>query len=234
MGDAETEALADLARANVAYNAPLSEARVDELTARLDVRPDRTILDLGCGDGRLLLRLCSSGARGRGIDVDGRAITRARAAAAAAGLSHQVSFEVADATADHAVADVAICVGASHAWGGREPALRALRDVTAPGGRLLYGDGFWRKEPSTAAIGIFGEQPTLDRLVADTVAAGWRPLYVGESTLGEMDLWESDWLAGLELASSEQARALADERRGQYFGVYRGILGFAWLILLRD
>ncbi len=68
--------------------------------------------------------------------------------------------------------------------------------------------------------------------MALAVDAGWRPLLVAESTRDELDTWESDWRAGLELSGHPQARALADERRQEYFGAYRDALGFAWLVLL--
>jgi hypothetical protein len=38
---------------------------------------------------------------------------------------------------DAPAADVAICVGASHAWGGTAAALDALRLLVRPGGRVL-------------------------------------------------------------------------------------------------
>ena len=95
-----------------------------------------------------------------------------------------------------------LCAGASHAFGGTEPAPTALTRVTAPGGRLLFGDGCWASPPSPAATAIFGETvPSLPQLLEadDPRAAEVR-----------------DWL---------------DAHERQYVEVYRGILGFACLIL---
>jgi hypothetical protein len=50
------------------------------------VGPDDLVADLGCGDGRLLLKAARRGARAVGFDVNPYCIRRARSAAHAAGL----------------------------------------------------------------------------------------------------------------------------------------------------
>jgi hypothetical protein len=52
-------------------------------------------------------------------------------------------------------ADRVICVGAAHAWGGTAAALSELAGVVPPGGRLLYGDGCWEREPTDAASALY-------------------------------------------------------------------------------
>ena len=234
MNSSLTEAeLTDLTRARLTFNAPLSEQRLAGLADRLDIDATTRVVDLGCGDGELLMRLCQGGASGDGVDLDARAIERARRHAEMRGLAERVSFHVDDATSWSEPRDLVVCVGAAHVWEGHRGALSALRDGTRPGGRLLYGDGFWSREPSAQARDIFGDLPVLSGLVDAAVGAGWRPLLISESTLEEFDTWESDWRAGLELSGHPDALALAAERRAEYFGTYRGVLGFAWLILLR-
>ena len=45
--------------------------------------------------------------------------------------------------------DRALCVGASHAFGGYIPMLEAIGNRMEKGGILLIGEGFWKKPPST-------------------------------------------------------------------------------------
>ncbi len=61
---------------------------VAELTWRLlDLRPDMSVLDLACGDGELANRLAARGCRVTGLDSSAVFLDRARADAAAAGVS---------------------------------------------------------------------------------------------------------------------------------------------------
>ena len=60
------------------FNTPLSSARADAIALGLATRRPRTVLDLGCGWGELLLRTVAAadGATGRGVDSDGQGLDR--------------------------------------------------------------------------------------------------------------------------------------------------------------
>jgi SAM-dependent methyltransferase len=232
VSDLSEQQLIELAHSELVFNAPLSSARADDLVRRLDVGPSSAVLDVGCGDGEMLLRLCAQGGHGVGVDVSAGAVARAAQQATGRGVADRVRFVTADARTWTQDADVVCCVGAAHVWGGAAGTLAALRSLTRPGGRLLFGDGFWEQEPSDPARQIFGDLLDLPALVEAAVGAGWRPLFVGTSVLDEFDAWESDWRAGLERSGHPQALALADQRRDEYLRVYRGVLGFAWLVLM--
>ncbi len=236
--------------ARMRWNAPLSAEHAGLLIDRLDLRPGIQITDLGCGWGELLLQAVAramaaghSAARqtsGTGVDNDAVALGRARALARQRHLDERVDFVQADAAAWHGTADRALCVGASHAFGGTEPALTALTEVTASGGRLLFGDGYWASTPSPAATAIFGETvPSLPQLLEACRVAGWRVIHMSTADQREWDDFESTFRAGRQewlLAHSDDPRAAEvrdwlDARERQYAGAYRGILGFAYLIL---
>ncbi|MBI4892830.1 MAG: 50S ribosomal protein L11 methyltransferase [Acidobacteria bacterium] len=57
------------------------------------VRPGETVIDLGCGDGRIVIAAAKDfHAHGIGYDLDPLRISEARANAAAAGVSSQTEF----------------------------------------------------------------------------------------------------------------------------------------------
>jgi SAM-dependent methyltransferase len=223
----------DAAAAALTFNSPLGAARVADLVDRLRPdSPDARALDLGCGSGELLLRLCDHhGLAGDGVDRHAGDIDRARHRAKDLGIADRVGFHVADAATWERPADVVLSVGAGYVWGDAAAALTALRRLTRPSGRLLFADGFYETEPDAAVREAFGDMPDLAGLCRTATDAGFRVLHAATSTLAEWDDFESDWRAGIERLATPGARAFADRRRDEYLAGYRGVLGFAWLIL---
>jgi SAM-dependent methyltransferase len=230
--------------ARMRWNVPLSPPHAELLLDRLSLAPGQAITDLGCGWGQLLLDAVAragAGAAGTGVDTDEppqRVLTRARELAARRPLD--VSFVRADATAWREPADRALCLGASHAWGGSGSALRALAGSVPAGGRLLFGDGFWVRPPSPEAVEMFGpETRPLPALLEACREAGWRVIHLSTASQLEWDDFESTFRAGRQewlLANPGHPRAAEirdwiDTREREYLNVYREVLGFAYLVL---
>ena len=224
------------------WNAPLSVEHAGLLTDRLDIRPGARIADLGCGWGELLLRVVARAGQvtGTGVDTDAGALSRARRLAADRHLDAQVQFTQADVLAWEGTADRVLCVGASHALGGTTTALEALAKVVPAGGRLLFGDGYWETAPSAMATELFGGQVLpLAGLLEASRSAGWRVIHMSVANQREWDDFESTFRAGRQewlLAHPADPRAAdmrdwLDARERQYLEVYRGVLGFAYLVL---
>jgi len=72
-------------------------AVVDAMLSLAEVRPDDYVVDLGSGDGRILIAAArSAGAHGLGVDIDPAAIETAGANARAAGVTRLVAFRNQD------------------------------------------------------------------------------------------------------------------------------------------
>lgn len=70
---------------------------VDAMLGMAEVRPGQNVLDLGSGDGRILIAAARShGAHGLGVDIDPARIRESTANAAAAGVASQVTFHRQD------------------------------------------------------------------------------------------------------------------------------------------
>jgi cyclopropane fatty-acyl-phospholipid synthase-like methyltransferase len=238
----EDDELEEARFARMRWNAPLSVEHAELLLDRLDVRPGAHVADLGCGWGELLLRVIARAeqATGIGVDTDAGALSRARRLAAERHLDGRVQFTEADVTGWNGTADRVLHVGASHALGGSASALGALAKVVPAGRRLLFGDCYWETAPSAAATELFGEQVLLlPGLLEACRSAGWRVIHVSVADQLEWDDFESTYRAGRQewlLAHAADPRAAgtrdwldASERR--YVEVYRGVLGFAYLVL---
>jgi hypothetical protein len=70
---------------------------VDAMLGLAGVRPDDYVIDLGSGDGRILIAAArSNGARGLGVDIDPARIRESNANARAAGVAGRVAFRRQD------------------------------------------------------------------------------------------------------------------------------------------
>ncbi|WP_218157569.1 class I SAM-dependent methyltransferase [Saccharopolyspora shandongensis] len=131
-----------LAHADLDFNAPMSDARAEELIAALAPLDSAEIVDLGCGRAELLLRLLEAEPSATGIDTTDEELSRGRHNAEARGVAERVRLAQGDACSWDGTADVAISIGSSHAWGGTRQALEAIRPRLRRGGRLLLGEAF--------------------------------------------------------------------------------------------
>lgn len=116
---------------------------LEALPTPLPANRPRTLLDVGCGNGRLALRLAAQGFAVTGIDISPAAIAAARSHAATGVLLHEPRFEVADVAADPPPRipggpfDVVVCQLVLSIIGGvrdRERLLRHLHGLLRPGG----------------------------------------------------------------------------------------------------
>lgn len=111
--------------------------------------------------------------------------------------------------------------------------------------RVLFGEMFWQVNPPPEATrALFGDDEvpgSLADLVASCRDEGWTVLHVSVADQAEWDDFESRHRSGqrrwlLEHPGSEGAdelRRQLDQREHDYLAHYRGILGFAFLILAR-
>lgn len=237
------------------FHGPLSEARAARLAGRLARAEPGTVLDLGCGWGELMLRVLDAvpGAVGVGIDVNGADLERGRRNAEARGLAGRASFIEESATGTgRGPADVVLCVGATHVLSEAGPpqytsdALRELRRLVSPGGRVLVGEAFWERPPAPAELAAMwpgiaaGDHYDLAGLTDLATGAGFRPEWIETASLEEWDDFESGYMADAEewLAAhpdhplAAETRQRADEHLSIWLRGSRGVMGLAYLTLI--
>lgn len=76
---------------DVAY-VPTPEFVVERMLNMADVGPGDYLIDLGCGDGRIVIAAAKRGASGHGVDLDPKRIEEARENAIKAGVTDKVMF----------------------------------------------------------------------------------------------------------------------------------------------
>lgn len=71
---------------------PTPEIVVERMLDLADVQPSDYVIDLGSGDGRIVIAAAKRGASGHGIDLDPQRIAEARENASNAGVNDQIMF----------------------------------------------------------------------------------------------------------------------------------------------
>jgi SAM-dependent methyltransferase len=173
---------------------PLGGDRVDELIGLLALPARARVAEAACGKGELLVRLAERyQVTGVGVDVSPweAPVARARIVDRAPGSGLEiVQADAAIYAFEPASADLAICLGASWIWGGHRQTLAALARVARPGGLVLVGEPYRRREPDPEYLAAVGLQREDVGTHAGNVAAGTG---LGLAFLYAMPSREDEW-----------------------------------------
>jgi trans-aconitate methyltransferase len=130
--------------ADYAANSVVQQTWARELIARLHLRGDEHILDVGCGDGKVTAELARAVPRGfiTGVDASAEMIAFAKKTFPKFAISH-LKFQVADAREIRFQNkfDLVFSNAALHWVDDHEAVLRGAAAVLKPGGRLVISCG---------------------------------------------------------------------------------------------
>ena len=236
--------LSAIAHANHHFSSPVSVETLDRVLALSGITHGWKTVDLGCGPGTMAVHL----AERYGVDVE--AVDRSQimldlAQGRLSGAAKQrVSLrlaESADYLAQAEPCDLLVAVGAGALVPGaadNAAQLRALAGAVKPGGRLLWGETFWKKAPSDLLRAATGPAAALYASHADYVAAGeaagLTPLYAAVSSDQEWDEYAWRYASAVEAYAEANAatpgaaemRARIGGWRRMYLTEGRDTLGF--------
>ncbi|BDA73727.1 SAM-dependent methyltransferase [Rivularia sp. IAM M-261] len=185
-----------IAHTNHTFCSPISEDKA-ELLALLEPIPFYPILDVGCGKGEFLIRLCARyNVCGVGVDTNNTFLQTAREQAQLRLPSEQITFieaAIVDYQPEYLFSGV-LCIGATHAYGSYRATLQACSRLVVSGGFVLIAEGYWKREPSSEYLDFLGASSSIYTTHANNVQLGvefgFIPLYSTVSDNSEWDYYE--------------------------------------------
>lgn len=140
---------------------PISAAKIDRVLGLLELAPGSRALDIGAGKAHILARACNR------FDLAGVALERSPLMAAACrdtasrlwrGTIEVLESDAAPACQASAPASFSLilCIGSSHALESVDRTLTTTHNLLAPGGWLILGEGYWKREPSADFLTALG------------------------------------------------------------------------------
>ncbi|MEO8290860.1 MAG: class I SAM-dependent methyltransferase [Gaiellaceae bacterium] len=196
-----------IAHEGLALMNPLPEDEVDEMIEALELESGARVLDLGCGKAEVLIRIAERypDVSGAGLDKSPPILAEARRAAAErVPEAHLVLLEedVVEHAPEPASFDLVVSMGGVAFRGGVGGTLAVLAGFVASGGKLLFGEGYWRREPDAEYLVALGAARDELKDYAETIEAaedvGLRLLRAVTSSVEDWDLYEDTWAANGE------------------------------------
>jgi SAM-dependent methyltransferase len=235
---------------------PTSLEKLDEVIGLLDLPHGPRLLDIASGKGEFLVRVAErfGGPAGQqvravGIDLSPYCVADLRATAGRRIPAAELQVLEMDGADYHPAAgtfDLASCLGASWTYGGLRPTLRYLAGAARPGGRVVVGEPFWKREPSPEYLDVSG-------LGRDQVAGHLQNVEAGEaeglvpwlalvSSGDEWDRYEAlQWRAAARYAADHpddpdlpEVVARVEKARRAYLRWGRETLGWALYVFATE
>jgi hypothetical protein len=220
---------------------PTSAEKIRLLGERLGLDGSSHVLDVAGGRGGPALLLAGEfGCRVTLVELSADFAAAARERAGAAGVGDRIEVVESDAKdfeIERAGYDAALCLGASFAFDGLVPTVRALAEAVPPRGLVAVGEPFWRTWPLPEGFDVedYTDFLSLPETVARFESAGVDVVSLIASSHDDWDRYESlrwfsleEWLAANpDDPDAEEFRRRGRHTRDRYLRWTRDLLGWA-------
>ncbi|MCZ8520803.1 MULTISPECIES: SAM-dependent methyltransferase [Paenibacillus] len=205
-----------IAHRHHAFYNPLDQTKLARMLERMGLFPGARVLDVGAGQGELALRMIERfGVCVTALELSAEAaelgLSRAQGRAAEGALTYAIGDAGEEiARIPDGSLDAALCVGSSHALGGRDAVFAKLFPLLRPGGTLLLGEGYWKQKPAPAyleALGGGAEESEITDHAGNVTAgeeAGLIPIWAAVTSEDEWDDYEWLYAKSIEDYALEQ------------------------------
>lgn len=228
------------------WNAPVSEPKMAQCIASLNLHSKQNVLDVGCGCGEVLIRVCEQyETHGTGIDSSAEHIEEAKQRLVGRATTSRVNLIEANAESfqfEPAAHHLVMCLGATHSFGpggnAFQNSLKQMKRLAIPGGLLLVADGYMKQPATPDYRRLLGDSMPDELTHPVNVATGKKngliPLAAWTSSDDEWDDFEWSYQRIVEQQAVDQPndKAIAEKlsRRREWMDAYlkwgRDTLGY--------
>ena len=152
----------DIAHREHVFCNPMSVEKFEELIALLRLELNDRVLEIAPGKGEFIIRLAEQyHIDGIGVDLSPYFVSDAKEKQQQRMPNARLRFVEMDG-ADYEPKpresfNLVACIGASWIFGGHRGTLKALKEMASPGGWVIVGEPYWRREPTAEYLDIIGE-----------------------------------------------------------------------------
>ena len=226
---------------------PTSITKLEELIGLLRLEQGSTVLDIACGKAEMLVRLAEAyDIHGVGVDLSPYAVRDAEELKRKRVPNSNLEFVNMNGADFHKENtkkfDLSMCIGASWIYDGHRGTVRAMNDMTRPGGIVMVGEPFFTQEPSDEYLAA--EDFSRDDFsthygnVQIGEEEGLTPIYTMVSNQDDWDRYETlQWHAVDEFArhnpdDPDLSEIQTRHAKGREIYLKWGREGFGWAIYL--
>lgn len=189
---------------------PISVEKIESLIALLRLKSGAKVLEIASGKGEFIIRLAERyKIEGIGIELSPYHVLDAEKKRRERVPDDRLAFLEMDGAnfkpEKPESFDLAACIGGSWIYGGHKETLRALKEMTAPGGWVVAGEPFWRQEPTAEYLKAIGMERNMLATHGENAEAGQElDLELVYTLAGNQDDWDRyeglQWYAAAEWA----------------------------------
>lgn len=230
---------------------PISVEKIEELIALLRLGPEDRALEIAAGKGEFLIRLAERyDIEGVGVDISPYFVSDAKKQQQRRVPEARLNFVEMDGADYEPNAPesfhLTACVGASWIYGGHRGTLKALNEMAVPGGWVIVGEPFWRREPTDEYLEAIGQKRGAYGTHYDNMRVGREfDLNLVHAFVSNQDDWDRyeglQWYAADEWASEnpddadvEELLKRVYENRENYLRWGRETFGWAIYLFKKD
>ena len=235
---------------NLKFNNPINEEKLDEMLSLLEVDSDDLIVDIGGGNGSVLLKMIEeSKAKGILIELNEKLLEVCRAKSSSLIDSGKLILVASDAKTylqelDESSVDCFVCIGSSYALGGYSELIKLTTPYLKSGGFILIGEEYWNKKPSEEYLKILEGSESDSKYHYQNIEVaeelGLTYLYSHVASEEDWNRFEGKYFLEEELKAGtltdsereEHLKQLRNFRNGQFkFG--RSTMGFGLYLFMK-